>query len=200
MPPRCRGSPHVKVVFDVFHFDGIGVLVDGMHYFAPQITKCLLLVAIWARATPCLILIYLDKDGETNWVTLIWWCFRLKYAIYQWTRQRIHNTLIVIGRYLRLMGDKTIPNSAGLVWNRCITHSPQVSIYHIKVWWILIIRYITSVFALWRTGSISITPQEVHQQFENVNDNSKYLLSSSSKNYPWRSIFSYLSWCNTRYQ
>ena len=29
-----------------------------------------------------------------------------------WTRQRIHNTLIVVDRYLRLMGDKTIPDSA----------------------------------------------------------------------------------------
>ena len=39
----------------------------------------------------------------------------LKYAFicgYWWTRQRIHNTLIVIDRYLRLMGDKTIPDSA----------------------------------------------------------------------------------------
>ena len=27
-------------------------------------------------------------------------------------RQRIHNTLIVVDRYLRLMGDKTIPDSA----------------------------------------------------------------------------------------
>ena len=96
-----------------FYFDGIGVLVDGIHYFVPQITVFLLFVAIWARTTPCLIFIYLGKDGETNWVTLIWWCFRLKYAIYQWTRQRIHNTLIVVGRYLRLMEDKTIPNSAG---------------------------------------------------------------------------------------
>ena len=96
-----------------FYFDEIGVLVDGIHYFAPQITLFLPFVATWARATPCLILIYLDKDGETNWVTLIWRCFRLKNAIYQWTRQRIHNTLIVVGRYMRLMGDKTIPNSAG---------------------------------------------------------------------------------------
>ena len=29
-----------------------------------------------------------------------------------WTRQRIHNTLIVVGRYLRLMGDETIPDAA----------------------------------------------------------------------------------------
>ena len=27
-------------------------------------------------------------------------------------RQRIHNTLIVVDRYLRLMGDKTIPDEA----------------------------------------------------------------------------------------
>ena len=39
----------------------------------------------------------------------------LKYTficVYCWTRQRIHNTLIVVDRYLRLMGDKTIPDSA----------------------------------------------------------------------------------------
>ena len=33
-------------------------------------------------------------------------------CIYWWARQRIHNTLIVVDRYLRLMGDKTIPDSA----------------------------------------------------------------------------------------
>ena len=33
-------------------------------------------------------------------------------CVYCWTRQRIHNTLIVVDRYLRLMGDKTIPDSA----------------------------------------------------------------------------------------
>ena len=39
----------------------------------------------------------------------------LKYTfncVYWCTRQRIHNTLIVVDRYLRLMGDKTIPDSA----------------------------------------------------------------------------------------
>ena len=39
----------------------------------------------------------------------------LKYTficVYWWTRQRIHNTLIVVDRYLRLTGDKTIPDSA----------------------------------------------------------------------------------------
>ena len=32
-------------------------------------------------------------------------------CVYWWTRQRIH-TLLVVDRYLRLMGDKTIPDSA----------------------------------------------------------------------------------------
>ena len=42
-------------------------------------------------------------------------CFNIKYTficVYWWTRQRIHNTLIAVDRYLRLMGDKTIPDSA----------------------------------------------------------------------------------------
>ena len=33
-------------------------------------------------------------------------------GVYWWTRQRIHNTFIGVDRYLRLMGDKTIPDSA----------------------------------------------------------------------------------------
>ena len=33
-------------------------------------------------------------------------------SVYWWTRQRFHNTLIVVDRYLRLVGDKTIPDSA----------------------------------------------------------------------------------------
>ena len=40
---------------------------------------------------------------------------KLKYTficVYWWTRQRIHNTLIAVDRYLRLMWDKTIPDSA----------------------------------------------------------------------------------------
>ena len=39
----------------------------------------------------------------------------LKYTficVCWWTRQRIQNTLIAVDRYLRLMGDKTIPDSA----------------------------------------------------------------------------------------
>ena len=41
--------------------------------------------------------------------------FTLKYTfigVYWWTRQIIHNTSILVDRYLRLTGDKTIPDSA----------------------------------------------------------------------------------------
>ena len=58
-------------------------------------------------------------------------------CVYWWTRQSIHNTLIVVDRYLRLMGD----TRRSLVWNRFIPHSSQVSIYRIKEWWIPIILH-----------------------------------------------------------
>ena len=48
-------------------------------------------------------------------------------------RQRIHNTLIVVDRYLRLMGDRTIPDSAEPRLESFYPDSSQVSIYHIKV-------------------------------------------------------------------
>ena len=95
------------------------------------------------------------------------WCscvltFKFTFiCVYWWTRQRIHNTLFVVDRYLRLMGDKTIPDSAE---PRFIPHSSQVSIYHIKVYWILIIysmaptaRCITySAFSVWITRMCGI--------------------------------------------
>ena len=56
----------------------------------------------------------MDDDDETVYETAMFLCLTLKYnfiCVYGWTRQRIHHTLIVVDRYLRLMGDKTIPDS-----------------------------------------------------------------------------------------
>ena len=56
----------------------------------------------------------MDDDGETT-KRRCSCVLTLKYTficVYWWTRQRIHNTLIAVDRYLRLMGDKTIPESA----------------------------------------------------------------------------------------
>ena len=57
----------------------------------------------------------MDDDGETTYDTPMFLCFNLKthfICVYWWTKPRIHNSLIVVDRYLRLMGDKTIPDSA----------------------------------------------------------------------------------------
>ena len=53
----------------------------------------------------------MDDDGTKRRRSCV---LTLKYifiCVFWWTRQRIHNTLIVVDRYLRLMGDKTIPDS-----------------------------------------------------------------------------------------
>ena len=54
----------------------------------------------------------MDDDDETTYKTPMFLCFNTKIDLYWWMKQRIHNTLIVVDRYLRLMGDKTIPDSA----------------------------------------------------------------------------------------
>ena len=63
-------------------------------------------------------------------------------CVYWWTKQRIHNTLIVVNRYLQLMGDYKNPLQLDVVdrylrrmgdkndSNRFIPHESQVSIYH----------------------------------------------------------------------
>ena len=56
----------------------------------------------------------MDDDGETAYKRRRSCVLTLKYTficVHWWTRQRIHNTLIVVDRYLRRMGDKTILDS-----------------------------------------------------------------------------------------
>ena len=81
-----------------------------------------LCVALRARVAPRHYLIWmttLEQLRHADYRSV----FMLKCAFYRLTRQRIHNTLTVADRYLRLMRDKTI----------CfIPHESQVSIYHIK--------------------------------------------------------------------
>ena len=62
-------------------------------------------------------------------ISVIFWLKYTFICVYWWTRQRIHNILIVVDRYLRLTGDKTIPDSAE---PRLESFYP-LSIYHIKV-------------------------------------------------------------------
>ena len=56
----------------------------------------------------------MDDDGETTYNHRCSYVLNLKCTfirVYCGTRQIIHNTLIVVDRYPRLMGDKTIPDS-----------------------------------------------------------------------------------------
>ena len=73
--------------------------------------KNVLRIAIRAPATPCHFLIWMGTVGQwrdTDYHDV----FVLKYDFNQWARQRIHNTLIVVDRYMQLMWDKMIPDSA----------------------------------------------------------------------------------------
>ena len=95
-------------VFDIFvHIHMVWVLMDEMRYFASQI-----IVTAHAIKRHFLIWMTTVRQPTKRRRSCV---LTLKYTficVYWWTRQRIHNTLIVVDRYLRLMGDKTIPDSA----------------------------------------------------------------------------------------
>ena len=74
-------------------------------------TKKVFCITIRAHATPCHFLIWMGTVVQllhADYHNVL----MLKYDFYQWMRQRIHITLIVVDRYLQLMGDKMIPDSA----------------------------------------------------------------------------------------
>ena len=71
-------------------------------------------VTITTRAIMCHFLIWMKTVTQPRkcWCS---WVLTLKYTficVSWWTRQRIHNTFIMVDRYLRLMGDKMIPELA----------------------------------------------------------------------------------------
>ena len=57
--PRGRRSTTVQLCLVNLYIAGTGVLMDGIHYFAPQIT--VLYVAITARTTPRDFLIWMER-------------------------------------------------------------------------------------------------------------------------------------------
>ena len=133
MPQRCRRSTMYKCVW-YFCIYLYGFSLNVWHALF-RITNNRHDVTITTRAIKRHFLIWMATIRQsmkrrcscvlTLKYTFIW--------VYWWTRQRIHNTLIVIDRYLRLTGIKWFQTRRSLVWNRCIPHSSQVSIYHIKV-------------------------------------------------------------------
>ena len=75
-------------------------------------------------------------------------------CVYWWTRQRIRNILLMVDRYLRLMGDKTVPDSAEprlesvyppWVAGINLPHQGVVDSYNLNQWWQFHWRIYTSL-------------------------------------------------------
>ena len=113
--------------------------MDSMHYFSLQIT-----VTRKTHAIKRDFLIWMTSVRQATKrrcsCALIW-----KYTFicdYWWARQSIHITLIAVDRYLAAThpwGIKRFQTRRNLACNRFISYSSQLSIYNIKVCWILII-------------------------------------------------------------
>ena len=115
MTNRCRRSTNIQLCL-IFLYIGAylyGLSLNGWHAVC-CITNNRHDVTITTHAIKRHLLIWMTtvRQPTKRRCSCV---LTLKYTficVYWWTRQRIHNTLIVVDRYLRLMGDKTIPNSA----------------------------------------------------------------------------------------
>ena len=93
----------------------VWVLMHDMGYFASQIANNRHGVTITTHVIKCHFLIWMTmvrqpRKHRRSCVLILKYTF---ICVYWWTRQRIHNTLIVVNQYLRLTGDKMITDSAG---------------------------------------------------------------------------------------
>ena len=110
---RCRRSKNVQMCL-IFCTYPYGLSLNGWHALL-CIANNRHGVTITTHAIKRHFLIWMTKVRQPTKrrrscvLTLIRYTFM---CVYWWIRQRIHNTLIVEDRYLWLMGDKTIPNSA----------------------------------------------------------------------------------------
>ena len=112
LPQRCRRSTnvHLCLIFCTYPY---GSYLNGYHALI-CIAKNRHGVTITTHAIKRHFLIWMNtvRQPTKRRVSCV---LTLKYTficVCWWTRQRIHDTLIVVERYLRLMGDKTIPDSA----------------------------------------------------------------------------------------
>ena len=100
-------------VFDIFVYTYMIWVLNGWHA-VPCITNNRHDVTIKTHAIKRHFLIWMTTMRQPT-KRRFSCVLTLKYifiCVYWWTRQRIHNTLIAVDRYLRLMGYKTIPDSA----------------------------------------------------------------------------------------
>ena len=123
-----RTSTPCIIMIGVFYIGRTRVLVEGIHYLISQKR------ALYHHKGTCSSapLLYLDEDCATTATPWLSWCFYMKVCFLSTNKtKKIHNTLSVvdrqlrlmgnyknplhldvINRYLRRMGDKTIPDEA----------------------------------------------------------------------------------------
>ena len=113
LAPRCRRSTNVQLCL-IFLYIPIWfwVLLDDMPYFCITNNRHDVTITTHAIKRHFLIWMTTVREPTKRRCSCILTFKYVFICVYWWTRQRIHNTLIVVDRYLRLMGDKTIPNSA----------------------------------------------------------------------------------------
>ena len=90
-----------------------GLSLDGWHSLLDIANNCLG-VTITMHAIKRHFLIWMTRVRQLPTKRRRSCVLTLRYTficVYWWRRQRIHSTLIVVDRYLQLMGDKTIPDS-----------------------------------------------------------------------------------------
>ena len=88
-----------------------GMGLNGWHALVCITNNCHS-VTITTHAIKCHYLIWMTmvRQCMKRWRSCV---FKMHLiCVYWWMRQRIHNTLIVVDRCQRLMGDETIPDSA----------------------------------------------------------------------------------------
>ena len=108
MTPVCRTSATEQLWLVYFHIDRTRALVDDIHYLELFGTTTIPSLRRY-KGTPHIFILLRAVEQLRH--AAFRGVFVLNYAFYRWTRQRIHNTVIVVDRYLRLMENKWIPDS-----------------------------------------------------------------------------------------
>ena len=126
-------------------------------------------------------------------------------CVYWWTRQRIHNTLIVVDRYLRLMGDKMIPDSAEprlesfyapFVAGIDLPHQGVVDSYNLDQGWLVYWRIYMSL-ALNELSHLCCQTMSLRQQ-KIADDYLKHTFFSKTSEFWWNYIYHELREMNPR--
>ena len=106
----CRRSTNVQLCL-IFCTYPYGLSLNGWHALL-CIARHDVTITTHAVKRDYLIWMTTVRQPTKRWRSCVLTLKCTFICVYWWTRQRIHNTLIVVDRYLRLMGDKTIPDSA----------------------------------------------------------------------------------------